>query len=183
MIVVGSLAPDARLEPLLASAAEAERAVAAEARKEQEREWTLDLGPAVFATYTQAAVNAANRVSLVAKKIAADHSLAPLLVRDVRQTFERERQSVAALDASIRDYAARAPWPALQAAARRMAEVSAMIVQTWDRIAANAAAIEADLATDQREAVIDRLSLASSYERWKDLAEKVEALQSGRTAS
>src|SRR5690349_17109665 len=47
MIVLGSLAPDARLEPLLASASDAERAVAAEARREQQREWTLDLGPAV----------------------------------------------------------------------------------------------------------------------------------------
>jgi len=183
MIVLGSLAPDARLEPLLASASEGERAVAAEARREQEREWTLDLGPAVFATYTQAAVNAANRVTLVAEKIAADRSLAPLLVRDVRQTFEHEQQSIAALDARIRDYAARASSPALQAAARRMAEASAMIVQSWDGMVANAAAIEAALGTNEHDAVIDRLSLASSYGRWKELAKKVEELQRGGTAS
>ena len=137
------------------------------------RDWALDLGPAVFATYTQAAINAANLTSLVAEKIAADRSLAPLLVREARQTFEREQQSIAALDARIREYASRAS----TAAARRMAEVSAMIVETWERMTDNAATIEAALATDERDAVIDRLSLPASYTRWKELARRVGELQ------
>src|SRR5207253_2924295 len=133
VIVLGSLAPDTGLESLLSKAAAAERAVAAEARKEQEREWTLTLGPAVFATYTQAAINAANRVTRAAEMIASDRGRAPLLVREIRRTFEHAQQSIAELDARIRDYASRAWPPRLAAAARRMAEVSAMIVESWNR--------------------------------------------------
>lgn len=118
-------------------------------------------------------MNAANITTLVAEKIAADRTLAPLLVREARKTFEREQQSIAALDARIRDSASRASSPG----ATRMAEVSAKIVETWQRMVANASAIEAGLETNEREAVIDRLSLPASYARWKELARRVGELQ------
>lgn len=174
MIILGTLAPDTALTQLLEEAADAQMAVAAAARHAHDREWPNILGPAVFATYTQAAVNAANAIGHVTERIAANRESAPLLVGQVHRVLEAQRHTIASLHERVAAYAAKATDPELKAAAEHMKDVSARIVATWDQMVANAAQIAAN-AEDPR--TIDSLGTTTAHERWRTVSARAEELQ------
>ena len=161
MIVIGSLAPDTALDSLIEEIAGAEASVAAAARLARDREWIIDLSPAVFATYSQAVVNAANIITRSGEMIAANPAHASILLAEVRRVVEKESKSLAALHARIEKYAAKAPY------AKELADVSARFVSTWQQMADNIGHITA----------ADGASIKSARDRWKALSSRIEELQ------